>query len=203
MVFSSLIFLYVFLPLFLLVYYLTPSKFRNIPALIGSYIFYAWGAPTFVFVLLISSFFDYIIGLGFGKTQIKYKRKLLLILALVLNLGLLIVFKYAGFLTTQFNYILNVFHLIRLPVPTIVLPLGISFFTFQKLSYIIDVYRENVKPSKSFINYALYVSLFPQLIAGPIVRYHDVDLQLRTRVHSAEHFCHGLFRFIIGLSKKV
>jgi alginate O-acetyltransferase complex protein AlgI len=203
MVFSSLIFLYIFLPIFLLAYYVTPVKYRNIPALIGSYLFYAWGAPTFIFILLISSFFDYVIGLMFETVQKTSKRKLLLVISIILNIGLLVVFKYAGFLTTQLNYILDGLDIITLPVPKIVLPLGISFFTFQKLSYIIDVYRNNVKPARSFTNYALYVSLFPQLIAGPIVRYHDIDQQLKSRVHSAELFCHGLFRFTIGLAKKV
>jgi alginate O-acetyltransferase complex protein AlgI len=200
MVFSSLLFIYIFLPIFLFIYYITPSKYKNIPALIASYIFYAWGEPIFVFILLFSSFADYIISKLMCRIN---KRRALLVVSIILNVGLLIVFKYAGFFTTQLNLILNPLGAGSLSVPQIVLPLGISFFTFQKLSYIIDVYRKNVKPADNFIGYALYVSLFPQLIAGPIVRYHDVNKQIKNRNYSSEQFCSGLFRFIIGLAKKV
>jgi len=200
MVFSSLLFIYFFLPIFLFIYYITPAKYKNIPALIASYIFYAWGEPSFVFILLISSLADYVLSKLMFSTK---KKKLFLVISIILNVGLLVIFKYACFFTTQLNMVLNLVGTVNLPVPNIVLPLGISFFTFQKLSYIVDVYRKNVKPADNFIGYALYVSFFPQLIAGPIVRYHDVNKQLQSRSYSSERFCNGVFRFIIGLAKKV
>jgi len=139
MVFSSILFIFYFLPAFLILYYITPQKFRNIPALAASYIFYAWGEPIFVVVLLFSSVVDYILSKLIAGTSFK---RLWLILSLTLNVGLLIVFKYSGFLIVQLNHLLSSMNVTELSVPLIVLPLGISFFTFQKLSYVIDVYRD-------------------------------------------------------------
>jgi alginate O-acetyltransferase complex protein AlgI len=204
MLFSSLIFIFGFLPAFLVLYYLTPKKYRNYTALAASYFFYAWGAPIFVFVLLSASLFDYYLSkkIAADRTSRKQKKQLLAF-SLAANIGLLAYFKYANFFVGEFNDLLGVLGLSGFHWTHIALPLGISFFTFQKITYLVDVYRETTQPAKNFFHYALYVALFPQLIAGPIVRYHDISDQIRQRVHSVELFFEGLFRFSIGLGKKV
>jgi alginate O-acetyltransferase complex protein AlgI len=200
MVFSSLLFLFVFLPAFLTIYYLTPVRWRNITALAGSYFFYAWGAPQFVFILLASSIIDYILSRFIYKTE---KKKIPLAISLVLNICLLGVFKYANFFVGEFNNILEVFGFQGAHWTYIALPIGISFFTFQKISYMVDVYRGTTKPARNVFDFLLYVALFPQLIAGPIVRYHDIAAQLKKRRHSLEKVFEGIYRFCIGLGKKV
>jgi alginate O-acetyltransferase complex protein AlgI len=205
MVFSSLLFLVVFLPAFLVVYYLTPGRFRNGVALAGSYVFYAWGAPRFVFVLLVSSAIDYWLSRLMDrvpKTRAG-QRRLLLAASLVLNLGLLGFFKYANFFTEELNALLWQLGGQSILWQQIALPIGISFFTFQKITYVVDVYRGVVPPARSLTAYALYVAMFPQLIAGPIVRYHDIADQLARRTHSVEKVFSGIWRFCLGLGKKV
>ena len=195
MVFSSISFLFFFLTLLFLSYFLVPKKYRNNILLIFSLIFYYMGEKWYVFLLLLSCLVNYIIGLLLQKKR----KKLYLIICLVFNIGLLFYFKYTNFFLETFNNIFN----FNLPMLKIILPLGISFFTFQNLSYLIDVYRKSVLPEKSFLRYATYITLFPQLVAGPIVRYQDVALELETRQESFELFSVGVKRFVIGLAKKV
>ncbi|MHC4178781.1 MAG: MBOAT family O-acyltransferase [Planctomycetota bacterium] len=205
MVFSSLLFLVAFLPVFLALYYATPIRFRNHVALAGSYLFYAWGAPRFVIVLLASSAIDYWLSRQIDRApkESTRRRRLLLGISLVLNLGLLAFFKYANFFVEEFSNLLLQFGGESIFWRQIALPIGISFFTFQKITYIVDVYRRVVPPARSLAAYALYVAMFPQLIAGPIVRYHDIADQLSGRVHSVEKIFSGIWRFCLGLGKKV
>lgn len=204
MVFSSLLFLFLYLPVSLLVYYLTPARYRNWPALAASLLFFAWGAPLFVFVLMATSLVDYQAGgrLAPGARPDR-QRKGLLALAVTVNLGLLLYFKYANFFVEQLNALLSAGGFDPAAWTRVILPIGISFFTFQKISYLVDVYRGTARPAASYGRYLLYVVLFPQLIAGPIVRYHDVDLQLGARAYSPGLFLDGAFRFTVGLGKKV
>ena len=204
MVFSSFLFLFIFLPTFLVVYYVAPDRLRNCVALAGSYLFYAWGAPRFALVLLASSAIDYALGrLIHREPKEGRRRRLWLGLSLGLNLGLLGFFKYANFLVAEFDQLLSLLGGQSLVWREIALPIGISFFTFQKITYIVDVYRGSVPPARSFVAYALYVAMFPQLIAGPIVRYHDISDQLSHRSHSVEKMFSGIWRFCLGLGKKV
>ncbi len=200
MIFSSLEFIFIFLPIFLLIYYITPPKWRNITALIGSYIFYAWGAPLFVYVLLLSTIIDFILGRWMDRSR--FKRRILTI-SIVCNIGILAYMKYANFFFIEMNHLLTNLGGGGFNFAHIALPIGISFFTFQKISYMVDIYRGKVRSARSFIDFALYIALFPQLIAGPIIRYHDVAKQLIDRIHSSEKFISGIYRFTIGLAKKV
>lgn len=204
MVFSSLTFLFYFLPAVLLVYFLTPPRWRNIPALIASLVFFAWGAPRFVFVLIATCFADYHASRFLLPGRLAEKqRKLLLGTILALDLGLLLYFKYANFFVAQSWSVLGLLGIPPFPWKTVILPIGISFFTFQKISYLVDVYRGTAQPAHSAGRHLLYIALFPQLIAGPIVRYHDVALQLEHRSTTSGLFLDGLWRFSIGLAKKV
>ena len=197
MIFSSASFLFAFLPCVTIVYYLLRSRTaRNVFLTFVSLFFYAWGEPWFVLVMLLSIVINWFIALRIGAGGHK---KAWLVVGLVCDLGLLAVFKYLGFLMENVNWI---FHL-SLPVPQIVLPIGISFFTFQAISYIIDVYRGDGRVQKSLMNVCLYISFFPQLIAGPIVRYQTFDDQITTRRETLDDFCEGIRRFIVGLAKKV
>ena len=197
MLFSSIPFLFYFLPCVLLVYAITPKKFKNFTLLICSLIFYAWGEPRLVVLMLLTVFGGYILGLLTEK-YVKYK-KVFLIMAIVLSLGFLGYFKYVDFFIENINRVTN----ISIPLLRVSLPIGISFYTFQLLSYNIDVYRGNVAAQKNFVNLAAYISLFPQLIAGPIVRYSDIAAQLQHRTHSIDKTALGVRRFVLGLSKKV
>jgi len=200
MVFSSLNFIYVFLPLSLLLYYLSPSvKIKNIVLTVLSLLFYSWGEPVWVSLLIISSVTDFVVAQLIDKYRGTKYAKLILIVSLVTNIGLLVVFKYSGLLVTSINAITP----LNLPVPEIALPIGISFYTFQTLSYSIDVYKNKVEVNRSFIDFLLFVSIFPPLIAGPILRYSDMAPQLTHREYNLERFKHGITRFVIGLSKKV
>lgn len=205
MIFSSAIFLFGFLPVFLLGYYLTPKPLKNLVALVGSYLFYAWGAPVFAVVLLGSSFVDYLLGLYLVRhgEEDQFKRKCVVAMSVTINIGTLLYAKYSNFFMEQLNVTQGWLGHDPLSWEHIALPIGISFFTFQKLSYMIDVYRGHVRPANNFVSFALYVALFPQLIAGPIIRYHDLAEQLVARVHSSRKFAEGLYRFSIGLGKKV
>lgn len=204
MVFSSTIFLLYFLPFFLLIYYLADVKFKNYVALAFSVFFYAWGAPDFIFIVLGSVIIDfYIVKKMYAS--IGNKKKLWLAASVILNLGLLAYFKYANFFVDNFNSILNVFGAGNINLAKIIMPIGISFFSFQKFTYGIDVYRGKHGPLNKVSDLALYILLFPQLIAGPIVRYEEIADNLKDRRHleNAENRLTGLYRFIIGLSKKV
>lgn len=197
MVFSSTIFLWKLLPLALVVYYVISKKFRNVFLLIISLTFYAWGEPVYIGLMLFCIVCNYIIGLGIDWCR-KYKKSWLLF-AIILNLGLLGYFKYYDFFASTANTYLKT----NIAIRNIVLPIGISFFTFQSLSYVIDVYRGKTAAQKSFIDLALYISFFPQLIAGPIVRYNDINEQLKARQETPEKIADGIRRFIYGLAKKV
>ncbi len=205
MVFSSILFLTLFLPLFLLLYHLVPRQFKNIFILLSSVLFYSWGAPKFIFVVLCTTFLDFYLVQFMYQSQKASKRKLLLVASLILNLGLLVYFKYCGFFVENINHLLSVFGGGKIEWTKIVLPIGISFFTFESITYVIDVYRKIHKPLTKFWDYQLYILLFPKLIAGPIVRYHEIADQFsdRSKFNSAEYKLSGFFRFCLGLSKKV
>lgn len=200
MVFSSLVFLFAYLPITLLAYYLVPRQGRNIFLFIINLVFYGWGEPMLVLLMVFNIFFNYIGGFLVDKyRQDKKKKKLFLILTCVLDIGILAVFKYTGMITET----LNMLPFLNIPELQISLPIGISFYTFQTMSYVIDVYRDDAPVSKSFINFGTYVALFPQLIAGPIVRYRDVAYQLTHRKETLEQFTKGVMLFMVGLGKKV
>jgi len=201
MVFSSVIFIFYFLPITLLLYYFVPAKAKNIVLLLLSLVFYAWGEPKVVFLMLALIGLDYGLGLAFESFAC---RKLLLILGIILNIGFLFFYKYLNFSIDIFNDLLSFAHIHRkYPHWNIVLPIGLSFYTFQGLSYVIDVYRGTVKAQKSPIKLALYIAMFPQLIAGPIVRYTEIEKYLDKKNLSLENTAEGASRFIYGLGKKV
>lgn len=202
MVFSSLVFLFQFLPLTLLCYYLAPKQCKNFILLVFSLFFYAWGEPRYVLLLLFSSVLDYTMGRLIDRCTKRDKKKLASLclgFSLVGNLGLLAFFKYTDFLILSLR---QLFH-VSIEAPGLALPVGISFYTFQTISYTIDVYRGKVKAQKNFITFASYVALFPQLVAGPIVRYETIEQELQSRRVQLADFQQGAFRFSIGLAKKV
>lgn len=200
MVFSSTIFLCVYLPLVLLGYYICPKKGKNLFLLIVSLIFYAWGEPKYVFLMIFSILVNYVFGLLMDKHRENKKRlKLLLVISVIIDLGLLSVFKYTDFIITNINSVFGAgFDLLN-----IALPIGISFYTFQAMSYTIDVYRDDVRVQRNLIDFGMYITMFPQLIAGPIVRYTDVQDQLAERNVTTADFSEGIMRFVVGLGKKV
>lgn len=200
MVFSSLLFLFYFLPITLLIYFLSPQKYKNIILLIASLFFYAWGEPIYILLMIFSSVVDYSHGLLLDKFRNnKAKSKLVVLSSVIINLGLLSFFKYGSFIIDILNSTLGTsFTSLDLP-----LPIGISFYTFQTMSYTIDVYRGEAPVQKSPLSLATYVTLFPQLIAGPIVRYKTVANQINERKETFDTFSDGTRRFIIGLGKKV
>ena len=200
MLFSSIVFLFTFLPAVLVLYYLLPERFHNPVLLLASLIFYAWGEPVYIFLMLLSILFNYFSGLDIARNLTDRRlAKRSLIFNIVVNIAILGFFKYEGFVLDSLNAVLPV-HITYHPLA---LPIGISFYTFQILSYIIDVYRGNVKVQKNILNFALYVTMFPQLIAGPIVQYADVEEQLVNRKSSWNKFGEGCMYFIRGLAKKV
>ena len=198
MLFSSMVFLWVFLPVTVIATVLFKPKYHNYFLLLASLIFYAWGEPVYVLLMLFSIIVNWSFGLFIHRFE-RHKKWLLLLCA-VINLGLLGYYKYFNFFVDTFN---KLFGGEIIPPRDIALPIGISFFTFQALSYVIDLYRGNCRVQKNILNLALYISFFPQLIAGPIVRYSDIDLQIENRTMSPEKFASGLRRFLYGLSKKV
>ncbi len=201
MLFSSITFLVFFFPVTLVLYYALPSlRFRNCLLLFASLLFYAWGEPKFVLVMIASILFNY--GAGLLLTSCK-KKLLVLIAAIVVNLGCLFVFKYLGFSIKIIDLFLKALHFKAIEQINLVLPLGISFYTFQSISYLVDVYKNPEFAQRNAMKLGLYIAFFPQLIAGPIVRYHDINTQIDQRTHSVEKVAQGLERFIIGLSKKV
>lgn len=200
MVFSSVVFLYVFLPIMLLVYFIVPKKFKNAVMIIASLIFFAWGEIRYIFIMLILAVMDYFCGKKIDKYfDNKKKKRLYLGIDVGVNLLILFFFKYADFIISNINLITG----FNIPLLNIPLPIGVSFNTFQSLSYIIDVYTGTVKCEKSFYNYLTYTTLFPQIIAGPIVRYETVDEELVDKKISMNNFTKGMKRFILGLGKKV
>lgn len=200
MLFSSLEFLFCFLPLVLLGYFLLRGAAKNYFLLLASLFFYAWGEPFFVLVMLGVIVLDYVFAMLIGTRQRAGARgKFWLVLAVVANIGILFVYKYLNFFTQNLSRIFGD----AIPVTSIVLPIGISFFIFQSLSYVIDVYRGNAQVQRNPFYVGLYVSLFPQLIAGPIVRYTTVEAEIKARTVTMDDFAYGVKRFIIGLSKKI
>ena len=200
MVFSSILFLCFFLPVTVGLYFILPRKIRNIILLVASLVFYAWGEPKYILIMLFSTVFDYCNGRLLEKFDAKEGvRKLILTLSLVVNLGLLCFFKYTDFAIENINKLAGT----EIGLLQLALPIGISFYTFQTLSYTIDVYRRKVSVQHNILDFGMYICLFPQLIAGPIVRYSDVETQIKGRKETAELFWAGLLRFSLGLGKKV
>ena len=184
MVFSSVVFLYIFLPIMLLLYFLVPSKLKNAVMILASLIFFAWGEIRYIFIMLILAVMDYICGKKIDKNFNKKNKKIYLFIDVGVNLLILFFFKYSDFIIENINLITG----LKIPLLNIPLPIGVSFNTFQSLSYIIDVYRGTVKCEKSFYNYLTYTTLFPQIIAGPIVRYETVDEELEVKNISMNNF---------------
>ena len=202
MVFSSLLFMFRFLPAVILLYYAVPRRMRNLVLFLGSLVFYAWGEPVYVVLIIFSSLVDYIAGMAVAVCRSKgYGRGAVLALcsSVCINLGLLGFFKYANFILCNISRFTGM----DMPVPDVALPIGISFYTFQTMSYTIDVYRGDAKVQKNFITFGAYVAMFPQLIAGPVIRYKDLDNELRNRTESVRCFSDGVLRFAVGLGKKV
>lgn len=197
MLFTSISFLYYFLPALIIIYFITPKKYKNIILLIASLLFYFYGEPKYVFLMIAEIVIAYIGAILIDKY--KNQSKNILIITLFIHVFLLIIFKYTDFIIQTINDISNA----NIKLLNIALPIGISFYTFQIISYVIDVYNGKVKVQKNIINLATYVSLFPQLVAGPIVRYQTVEKELDDRVHSFNNFAYGIRRFSIGLAKKV
>ena len=205
MVFSSVFFLIYFLPAFLAIYFITPAKFKNAILLISSIAFYMWGAPKFIFAILATTTVDFYFVALLDRSKTESRRKLFLVLSLMLNVGMLFYFKYCNFFIENFNHILNVAGVKEVHWVKIFLPIGISFYTFESLTYVIDVYRKVHKPLRNFFQYQLYIILFPKLIAGPIIRYHEISDQIpdRSARDTIDNKLTGFYRFILGLSKKV
>lgn len=200
MVFSSLTFLYIFLPVVLVLYYLIPKRFKNFFILISGLFFYAWGEPVYVFIMIASTLIDYFAGLVMFKFDDRPKvRRVALIVSVIMNLSLLGFFKYSNFIIDNINHIFGT----NYGAPTALLPIGISFFTFQSMSYTIDLYRRNINVQKNPITFAAFVTLFPQIVAGPIVRYEDVAAELDDRTIDTDTVWEGIMQFVTGLGKKV
>ncbi len=213
MVFSSIVFLLYFLPVFLIIYFLADKRYKNFVILFGSVLFYSWGAPKFIFVLLGTTFLDFHLVNYMYHSTTEFKRRAVLTFSILMNVGLLFYFKYCNFfignLNVLFDYIHYHFHLAitsrDIKLLNVVMPIGISFYTFETLTYVIDVYRKVHAPLKKFWDYQTYIILFPKLIAGPIIRYHEIADQItdRSTNDTIDNKLAGLFRFIIGLCKKV
>ncbi len=199
MLFSSIPFLYYFLPAVLILYFLVPKALKNTVLLVFSLTFYGWGEPKLLGLMVFTILMFYGCGICIGKSQSKKWKKFWLVVSIVISIGLLAIFKYADFFIGSVNSVTG----LSIPFLRLALPVGISFYTFQSLSYTVDVYRGNVEYQKNPISFGTYVALFPQLIAGPIVRYVDVNRELSQRTHSWEDFVLGLRRFLVGLSKKI
>ncbi len=200
MVFSGFVFLFVFFPIVFLVYYALPKKFRNAFLLCADLVFYGWGEPVLLLLMLASIVFNYFVGLLLEKFDSDRKKsRAVLAVSVVVDLGLLAFFKYADFTVRNINTLFDA----ALPLPHLPLPVGISFYTFQIMSYTIDVFRHDTKAQHNLVDFGTYVSLFPQLIAGPIVRYRDVDAQLQHRRENLPQMAHGAELFLLGLAKKV
>lgn len=203
MVFSGVTFLFFFLPCFLLVYFLAPEKYRNIVLLMGSILFYQWGAPWFVFVILASTWVDFHIVKRMHRCEEKQEKRKWLTASLIINLGLLAWFKYANFFAENIKVLMTEFGMGSFHWMEVVLPIGISFYTFQTITYAVDVYRGTHDPLRKPSDYMMYILMFPQLIAGPIVRFHEVADSIEKREHRLSSIQWGVLRFTLGLAKKV
>lgn len=206
MVFSSAIFLTIFLPAFLLLYWMCPKKMKNAFLLLSSVFFYAWGAPKFIFVIIGTTLIDFFLVGRMDRSKNETERKLILIFSVCMNLGLLVYFKYMNFFIENVNFAMKGLGLeSSIPWTKLVLPIGISFYTFETLTYVVDVFRRVHKPLKNFWDYQLYIILFPKLIAGPIIRYHDIADQINDRSLNENNTerLFGFYRFCLGLGKKV
>lgn len=203
MVFSSMVFLFLFLPLVLAGYYILPSKVRNAWLLVASLFFYAWGEPDFVLLMLGAIAFNWAAGLALNLPVFNASRHLVLGAGIAVNLGILAYFKYCGFFVDAASTVSTAFGWEPLKMAAPLLPVGISFMTFHSISYLVDVYRRISEPVGNPVNMGLYISMFPQLVAGPIIRYHDVEAQIYSRSNSVERFASGVERFVLGLAKKV
>ncbi|MBQ4602024.1 MAG: MBOAT family protein, partial [Clostridia bacterium] len=199
MLFSSIPFLYYFLPITVILYLIVPKCLKNTVLMLVSFIFYAWGEPKYVVIMIAAVIASYVFGILTERDRNNGRSKLWLILALFVGFGMLCYFKYVDFFITNFNAVTGM----SVPLLKIALPIGISFYTFQLTSYNIDVYRGDTKAQKNPVDLAAYISFFPQLIAGPIVRYTDIEIQLKNRTHTVEKISYGIRRFVIGLSKKI
>ena len=202
MVFSSLFFICIFLPVTLILYYVVPKKLKNFVLLLMSLVFYAWGEPVYVLLMIFSIIFNYLSARSisyYAEAEKKKAKVITFIFNIIINLGLLCFFKYYGFVIENINAVAHT----NIPIHSLALPIGISFYTFQTLSYVIDVYKNNVKVQKNIINFGAYITMFPQLIAGPIVRYADIEVQLNERILSLDKIAEGATYFVIGLAKKV
>lgn len=198
MVFSSLIFLWIFLPVVFILYFTAKEQYRNVILLIASLFFYAWGEPVYVFVMILSIVINYFCGLKIGVED-EHKRKRALFWGVFVNLALLGVFKYTGFFTENVNAVFG----LQVEVKHLPLPIGISFYTFQSISYLVDIYRRVCEPQKNLVKMGLFISFFPQLIAGPILKYYDIASQIDKRQVTLPLFNEGAIRFLQGLAKKV
>lgn len=205
MVFSSTVFLLIFFPLFFLAYYLVRKKYKNWVILLGSIFFYAWGAPKFIFVIIATTLIDFFLVRWMDSSANEKQRKAVLVFSVCMNMGLLFYFKYSNFFIENVNHVLHLVGMHNIAWTKLVLPIGISFYTFETMTYVVDVYRRVHKPLKNFWEYQLYIILFPKLIAGPIIRYHELADQItdRTSTTNLDNALTGFIRFIIGLSKKV
>lgn len=205
MVFSSITFLVWFLPLFLLLYHLVPDRFKNAVILLGSIFFYAWGGPKFIFVILGTTFLDFFLVKAMHDQKTSKGKRRFLVLSLLLNVGLLFYFKYCNFFIDNINAVLGLAGVKPIAWVAVLLPIGISFYTFESITYVVDVYRGVHKPLKNFWHYQTYILLFPKLIAGPIVRYHDIADQItnREKNYTPDVKLSGFYTFCIGLAKKV
>jgi len=203
MVFSSIVFMFFFLPITLTVYFICGRRLKNSMLLLLSLLFYSWGEGFYLLIMLCSITGNYLAGLLIEKYRSRGRSGIVLFFAVVLNLGLLVAFKYANFIVDNINVLIPYLHLNKIQLNPVHLPIGISFFTFQAMTYVVDVYRKEASVQKNPINIGLYISLFPQLIAGPIVRYHDIAKQIISRKVNLDLFSNGVERFIYGLGKKV
>lgn len=199
MVFSSIEFLYYFLPAVMAIYYFAPRRIKNLLLFVSGLGFYAWGEPIYVVIMVLSTAVDYTAGILMSKTENEKKRRACLIASVVINLGLLFTFKYSSFAVESFNAVFRT----SIPSPNLPLPIGISFFTFQSMSYTIDLYRRKISVQRSFISFAAYVTCFPQIVAGPIVKYQDIAAELEDRKVTVSDMSDGISLFIAGLAKKV
>lgn len=199
MLFSSIPFLYYFLPLVFILYFVVPRNFKNYVLLVFSFLFYAWGGVSYLVLMITNILLGYLFALFISKSKQQGTRKVFLVIYVISALGLLGYFKYVDFFITNVNVMFGS----KIPLLKVVLPIGISFYTFQVLSYVVDVYRKDVEVQRNPFTLAAYVSMFPQLIAGPIVRYKDVAMQLKSRTHTLDKTIEGIRRFTVGLSKKI
>ena len=200
MVFNSIFFIFCFLPVFMLIYYLVPGKLRNLLLFLGSLIFYAWGEPVYVILMLFSSIFNYYMGTELERLYYDdRKQKINLVFSIIINLAVLVFFKYYGFLLNTIGGIIG----IHIPHPELSLPIGLSFYTFRNLSYLFDIYLSKVSAQRNFLTFAVYSTMFPYTSAGPIVRYTDIETQLKQRTINISRFGIGAELFVKGLAKKV